>query len=206
VGAKLFKCRGGDISLPDSMLVLVGRSDGGNLIVNPPRDVWERGELTPDELTQWSFLVAAVGRGMLDALPQLDGGCVNYWEAGNWTLNERAEPVGAKTAVGHRKVHLHLLGRSRAATDPSWRWGEAPKFPDFAERHSWASNFERLSAEECRGVVVRAEALLRERYGMSDIAPWSLCEVCGYPTPAGLREQTRVACSVCSEDGEARVD
>jgi hypothetical protein len=163
---KLFTCRGGDICLPDETLVLVDRLDGGNLIVNPPREVWERSELTAAELTDWSFLVAATGKAMLDVLPQLEGGCINYWEAGNWALNEQAEPRGAKTAREYRRVHLHLLGRSRASTDPSWRWGEAPKFPDFAERHSWASSFKRLSADECRDVVTRVEVLLREQYSM----------------------------------------
>ena len=84
--------------LPDEKLVLVDRSDGGNLIVNPPRDVWERSELTPAELVAWSFLVAATGRAMIDVLPQLEGGCVNYWEAGNWALHHDAEPAGPKTA------------------------------------------------------------------------------------------------------------
>ena len=199
MGLKLFTCRGGDILLPDRELVLVGRLDGGNLLVNPPREVWERSELGPVELTLWSFLVAATGRAMLDVLPQLEGGCINYWEAGNWALNDKAEPRGAKTAREYRKVHLHLLGRSRAATDPSWSWGEAPKFPDFAERHSWASKFERLSAEECRNVVAQVEALLRAKYGMdaSHIAPWSACSTCGHPTPSEHYRQANVTCTEC---------
>ena len=63
---------GGSVVLPDAKLVLVDRRDGGNLIVNPPRDVWERSELTAAELIAWSCLVAATGRAMLDVLPQLD--------------------------------------------------------------------------------------------------------------------------------------
>src|SRR3954465_4561251 len=105
----LFTCDGGTVCLPAADLVLVDRNDGGNLIVNPPRDVWERSELTAQELTHWGFLVAATGRAMLDTLPQLAGGCINYWEAGNWALNELAEPRGPKTAPTHRRVHLHLL-------------------------------------------------------------------------------------------------
>ena len=83
---KILSCIGGDVVLPDPLLVLVDRIDGGNLIVNPQRPVWERSELTALELTQWSYLVAATGRAMLDVLPQLAGGCINYWEAGNWAL------------------------------------------------------------------------------------------------------------------------
>ena len=200
MGRELFTCGGGSLLLPEAGSVLVGREDGGNLIVSPPREVWERSELAPAELILWSFLVAATAKAMLDALPQLDGGCVNYWEAGNWALNDAAEPPGPKTAREHRRVHLHLLGRSRAAKSPSWKWGEAPKFPEFAERQSWASGFERLSAAECRDVVARAEVLLRERYAMDAglLAPWSACDACGYPTPAqdGL---TQGKCAECQQ-------
>lgn len=197
---KLFTCGGGEVILPERGTVLVGREDGGNLIVNPPREVWERSELAPSELTLWSFLVAATARAMLDVLPQLDGGCVNYWEAGNWALNVEAEPRGPKTAREHRRVHLHLLGRSRAAASPAWKWGEAPKFPDFAERQSWAAGFERLSAAECRDVVARAEEILRERYAMESelISPWAACGACAYPTPTQDR-LTRGACAECQQ-------
>lgn len=171
------------MQLPDAKLVLVSRLDGGNLIIEPPRSVWERSELTAEELERWSALVAASGRAMLDVLPQLDGGCINYWEAGNWALNENADPPGPKRAPDHRRVHLHLLGRSRKATHPAWRWGEAPRFPDFADRFDWAAGFERLTAEECRAVVSRVEQLLEERYGFrrDEMAASTPCDRCGYP-------------------------
>lgn len=173
--------------LPDRGLVLVSRQDGGSLIVNPPRDVWERSELSPAELSAWSALVAATGRAMLDALPQLEGGCINYWEAGNWALNDAAAPHGPKNARAHRRVHLHLLGRSRRATHPSWRWGEAPRFPDFADRHAWAAAFERLTPAECVDIVQRTEARLIEVYGFGrpQIHSWAPCAGCGYPMTAG---------------------
>src|SRR3954469_13418611 len=182
---KLFTCQGGHIVLPDRKLVLVSRQDGGKLIVIPPREVWERSALTSIELMRWSFLVAATGKAMIDVLPQLEGGCINYWEAGNWALNDQAEPKGRKEARSHRQMHLHLLGRSPAATDPAWAWGESPVFPRFADRASWAASFERLTAAECRQVVSRADDLLRTTYGVSTghIAPWSACGGCGYPAP-----------------------
>jgi hypothetical protein len=198
----IFTCHGGSIVLPDRTLVLVSRQDGGNLIVIPPREVWERSELSPVELTLWSFLIAATGKAMLDVLPQLDGGCINYWDAGNWALNERAEPIGPKTAREYRRVHLHLLGRSRTATDPSWRWGEAPGFPDFTERYGWASKNERLSAEECRNIAARVETLLQARYGMhaDQLAPRSTCRACGYPTPTE-QGQAQSVCEECTPPG-----
>jgi GNAT superfamily N-acetyltransferase len=158
----LYACAGGSILLPQ--LTLVDRSDGGHLIVNPPREVWERSELTRDELTAWSLLVASAGRAMIDVLPQLAGGCVNYWEAGNWALHDEAEPRGPKDVPSHRRVHLHLLGRSRSARHAAWQWGEAPQFPRFVDRGTWAASFAPLDYRECRTVVERTIQLLRERY------------------------------------------
>ena len=147
----LFTCAGGSVVLPD--LVLIDREDGGHLVIDPPRPVWERSELTPSELTLWSLLVAATGKAMLDELPQLEGGCINYWEAGNWALNDLAEPRGPKSPRDHRRVHMHLFGRSPRASHPAWAWGEAPKFPSFAERHQWAAGFRKLNAPECARIV-----------------------------------------------------
>ena len=182
----LLTCAGGHLVLPDATLVLVDRGDGGNLVVNPPRPVWDRGALDPDELARWSCLVAAAGTAMLAELPQLDGGCINYWDAGNWALNEAAVPVGAKTGPRHRQLHLHLLGRSRTATDPDFRWGEAPRFPDFADRLAWAAPHARLRPDECLAVVRHVEALLLERYGFAanEVEAWEECERCAYPFTA----------------------
>src|SRR5215212_2638063 len=101
------QCAGGFLALPDPTLVMVSREDGGNLVVLPPREVWERSELTPQELALWSFLVSATATAMLDVLPQLDGGCINYWDAGNWALNDDADPKGRKRADEYRRLHLH---------------------------------------------------------------------------------------------------
>jgi diadenosine tetraphosphate (Ap4A) HIT family hydrolase len=185
VSKTLLRCAGGELALPSADLLLATRSDGGNLVVHPPRPVWERSELTAQELTRFSFLVAAAGRAMLDALPQLDGGCINYWEAGNWALNDAAEPPGRKRAREFRRMHLHLLGRSPAAANPHWAWGESPRFPAFADRHTWSAGFERLDAGECRAIVARAESLLMDRYGLArgDVTAGAACATCGYPTP-----------------------
>lgn len=160
----LFTCSGGEVVHPE--LVLVSRLDGGNLVVNPPRPVWDRSELTPDELALWSFLVAATARAMLETLPQLEHGCINYWDAGNWSLNFEAAPVGLKDGRVHRRVHLHLLGRSRQTLNPSLRWGEAPIFPDYADRAAWAAGNEPLTIAECEAIVARTRHLLKEKYGV----------------------------------------
>ncbi|MEO8002263.1 MAG: hypothetical protein ABI644_10330 [Arenimonas sp.] len=164
MGLELLRCDGGCIVLPEVGAALIDRVDGGNLIVNPPRDVWERSELSADELMRWSFLVAATGAAMLEVLPQLEGGCINYWEAGNWALNEHAEPKGFKTARKFRSVHLHLLGRSPRALNSDAKWGEAPKFPDYAMRQDWTAKNELLTPDECRQVIMRLEEILLSKY------------------------------------------
>lgn len=162
----LLTTSGGTVELPREGSVLVPREDGGHLIVNPPRPVWERSELTRDELIAWSLLVAAAGQAMIESLPQLKDGCVNYWEAGNWALHDDAAPRGRKRAREHRSVHLHIFGRSPRAADPSWQWGEAPSFPRFHEREQWASRFERLNRYECDTIVRALESILRDQYAM----------------------------------------
>jgi hypothetical protein len=191
----LFVCEGGSIVLPDTGRALVSREDGGNLIVNPPRDVWERSELTPDELTQWAFLVSAAGRAMIDALPQLEGGCVNYWEVGNWALHEKAIPEGPKSPRAHRRVHLHLLGRSPRAKDERWAWGEAPLYPRFSDRNAGLAGLERLLPAETSAVVDAVDVALRSTYGFEAADFWSrtLCPSCGHST---VRPYAR--CEECS--------
>ena len=186
----LFTCAGGSVVLPDPRLILVDRAAGGNLVVLPPRPVWERSELTPQELRDWSYLVAATGRAMIDTLPQLEGGCINYWEAGNWALNDAADPPGPKRAPDHRSVHLHLLGRSPKNTTEPWVWGEAPLFPKYAGRFEWSAGFQLLTPDECRRVVTAAQQLLAARYGMSTAERSDDCPTCGYPRAASAKDAT----------------
>ncbi|HWL85375.1 MAG TPA: hypothetical protein VNO21_06215 [Polyangiaceae bacterium] len=161
----LLTCEGGTVTLPPTPLN--DRQDGGHLLVNPPREVWERSELTPVELANWSLLIAATGQAMLEVLPQLRGGCLNYWEAGNWALNDQAIPVGPKSPRDHRKVHLHIFGRSRTALHRDWQWGESPFFPTFVDSKRWASQFARFDPDECTAIRERIGALLALKYVLS---------------------------------------
>ena len=167
MSAALYTCTGGALICP--VTVLCDRQDGGHLVVNPPRPVWERSELSPLELARWSCLVAATGRAMLDVLPVLQGACLNYWEAGNWALNDQAQPLGTKDVQTHRRVHLHVFGRSRQALHPDWRWGESPKFPDYVESSAWAAGFAPLTAQECEAVVGRVKVLLDGRFRLPEL-------------------------------------
>jgi len=156
----LYKGAGGSVIVPKS--VFLDREDGGHLIVRPPTDVWEASELAPAQFIQWQFLVAATGRAMIEVLPQLEGGCVNYFEAGNWALNQAAPPKGPKRAPEHRSVHMHIFGRSRSARHPSWRWGEAPRLPDYKDRQAFMRGFAPLEEKECKAIMKRARGILSE--------------------------------------------
>jgi diadenosine tetraphosphate (Ap4A) HIT family hydrolase len=160
----ILEASGGTVLLPGK--VLCDRFDGGHLIVNPPREVWERTELTVPELLSWSLLVAAVGQAMLEALPVLEGGCLNYWEAGNWALNDRAKPVGPKGPKEHRRVHLHVFGRSPRARHPDWQWGESPRFPAFVDSDEWSSRLAPLSFDEVDRIVEVLKGLLKTKFAM----------------------------------------
>ena len=162
---ELLRCSGGTVALPATPLL--DRTDGGHIWVNPPREVWERGMLSPSELTHWSFLIAATAQAMLAVLPQLKDGCINYWEAGNWALNDDAPPIGPKLPQTHRRVHMHLLGRSQNARHPDWQWGESPRFPRYLQARQWAENFEPLNTEECARIAVRTSEYLARKYGLS---------------------------------------
>lgn len=153
----LLLCAGGQVVSPAT--ILCDRADGGHLVVNPPRPVWERNCLSPNELALWSLLVAATGQAMLDELPQLADSCLNYWEAGNWALNEQAQPLGRKNVQESRRVHLHIFGRSRNANHPDWQWGESPRFPPYALRLAWTSHQRPLSKQECDAIGRRCESL-----------------------------------------------
>lgn len=161
----LLRCAGGTLVLPAQPLL--DRADGGHLLANPPREVWERGELTAGELRDWACLVAAAGWAMLAALPQLKGGCINYWEAGNWALNDEADPRGPKSPEAHRRVHLHLLGRSATASHPDWQWGESPRFPSWRDKDDWARRFVALDDAECAAVATATADRLRDAYAMA---------------------------------------
>lgn len=152
----------GEIILPAKPLI--DRADGGHLVVLPACTVWDRTELSADELAQWSALVAACAWAMLQTLPQLKDGCINYWDAGNWALNDDAAPAGRKLGREHRKLHMHLIGRSPDATDPAWRWGESPLFPRYAQRLERNASYRALTAAECDAIVSATKNRLREKY------------------------------------------
>ena len=156
----IYSCWAGHVVRPDPPLL--DRQDGGNLWVEPARPVWDRTDLEPKELIGWQLLVAATAQAMLEGLPQLDGGCLNYWDAGNWSLHPSAEPVGPKRGTDHRGLHLHLMGRSRTAVSPAWTFGEAPLFPRWSEREQAARAYEALTVGECGRIVRRLTKVLQE--------------------------------------------
>lgn len=195
----LLRCAGGTVTLPDPRTILIDRHDGGQLVVYPPRRVWDRTALDAAELTQWNFLVAATAAAMLVSLPQLGDGCVNYWDAGNWALNAAAPPAGPKTGPAHRVLHQHVVGRSQRATDPSWTWGESPFFPHYEDRIAWSAGKSPLTAAECGVLVARLTHELFDRYGVQALAA-GVCARCRYPTPPGDVDPRSGLCPDCPRE------
>jgi hypothetical protein len=195
----LFRGAGGTVTLPDPRTIMIDRLAGGQLVVHPPRRVWDRTALDAAELTQWNFLVAATAAAMLDTLPQLRGGCVNYWDAGNWALNPEAAPAGPKTGDAHRVLHQHVIGRSPHSADPSWTWGEAPFYPFYKDREAWSAGKAPLTADECAGLVPRLVHVLRHRYGV-EAAAGDVCARCRYPAPAADLEGAGRVCPGCAAE------
>lgn len=195
----LFRGVGGSVALPDRRTIMIDRRDGGQLVVYPPRRVWDRTALDAAELTQWNLLVAATAAAMLDTVPQLADGCVNYWDAGNWALHDEAAPAGPKTGPAHRVLHQHVVGRSPASTDPSWAWGESPFFPRFSDRYAWSAGKAPLTPAECVVLVTRLAQVLAERYAVLDAADGaaSVCAQCGYPTPIADLDPGTSLCPDC---------
>ncbi len=194
----LYRGVGGSVTLPDPRTIMIDRRDGGQLVVYPPRRVWDRTALDGSELTQWNLLVAAAAAAMLDTLPQLRDGCVNYWDAGNWALNSEAAPEGPKTGPAHRVLHQHLVGRSPASADPSWAWGESPFFPHFRDRFAWSAGKAPLMPAECVAVVARLSQVMIERYGVTEAGVGAVCARCGYPAPAVDLDSVMRVCPGCS--------
>lgn len=195
----LVRGSGGSVRLPDPATIMIDRADGGQLVVYPPRPVWDRTALSRDELVAWDVLVAAAARAMLDTLPQLADGCLNYWDAGNWALHPEAAPAGAKQPQTSRVLHLHLCGRSREARDSAWQWGEQPRFPAYADRFAWSAGKTALTAAECVAIAGRIVTALREVYG--DTAAQDItsgpCAACGYPAPTADLDPSTGRCPAC---------
>jgi hypothetical protein len=60
-----------------------------------------------------------------------------------------------------------VFGRSRDARHPAWLWGEAPAFPRFADRQSWARDFRPLTSSECASIA----AAIKRRVDLEDTEP-----------------------------------
>lgn len=195
----LMRGRGGRVCLPDPATTMIDRADGGQLVLHPPRRVWDRTALTRDELIDWHLLIAATARAMLETLPQLAGGCLNYWDAGNWALNPAAEPAGPKDPRTARVLHQHLCGRSPQSTDGAWQWGESPFFPAYVDRLAWSEGKTAFTAAECAAIVARTLDVLRDAYAEPDAqgitsAP---CGACAYPTPLADLDAATARCPTC---------
>ena len=105
----LLKCSGGTVALLN--MTTVDHADGVRLCINPPREVWEYGELSAIEPTQCGFLVAATAQAMMAVLPRLKNGCISYWAAGFQPIDTRQYRVALLRIAEYRPLKYGLCVR-----------------------------------------------------------------------------------------------
>ncbi|GEM_PF-235240 len=128
--------------------------DGGHLIVEP--QVPHTGIETCERDLRHRLIdgVAAASAALL-SLPHMQGGIVNVQDNGNWFYRNGAGQRAPK------RLHFHVYGRAPQAVEQPF--GEALRFPSYAERHTAIrpplaqAERKRLRAE----ITARMTAMLR---------------------------------------------
>lgn len=112
---------------------VVGREDGGHLVINPKIPVEDRTKLSYEQVIELALLTNIAGRAMKDGLEErgIQLGRINYQDNGNW----RAE------------LHVHLYGRAYDATYQIY--GEPIKAPRKPEDKVIQ---EPLTPEDCESI------------------------------------------------------
>jgi len=67
-------------------------------------------------------------------------------------------------APDYRRVHMHVFGRSPAASIPRGAGAKPPRLPDYKDRKTWAADFAPLEAKECSAIIRQAKSILKRRY------------------------------------------
>lgn len=96
--------------------------EGGHLFIEPAdKNISERYEMTPEQLTDLAFGTQLLGYAMWQVLPEhgIDLYRINYQDNGNWSfLRGEERPM----------MHVHLYGRTTGEQKQSY--GQALAFPD----------------------------------------------------------------------------
>jgi diadenosine tetraphosphate (Ap4A) HIT family hydrolase len=106
----------------------ISPEDGGHLIVEP-RIPHTGIEACSRELRYRLIDAVAAASAAMLSLPHMAGGIVNVQDNGNWFDRDG-------TGRSPKRLHIHIYGRAPGATEQ--KFGEALRFPAYAERHKAA--------------------------------------------------------------------
>lgn len=129
---------------------LVGRNDGGHIVLNPKNRVKDLQELTPPIAIELMRLLMVVGEAMSTVLNKngVDIGRINYQDNGNW---------GVFTAAGPYQ-HFHLYGRAISAKQQPY--GQACYFPDKKDQAAFYEHLEPLNKTDVMDLNLEITRLL----------------------------------------------
>lgn len=99
---------------------LVGRSDGGHIIIEPKNRIVDLQQLNGKKAIELMRLLMIIGEAMTKVLTknEVDIGRINYQDNGNWGVFKQEGPY----------QHFHLYGRAKSAIQQ--KFGDACYFPN----------------------------------------------------------------------------
>ena len=117
---------------------LVGRSDGGHIVINPKTRVNNLQQLDAKMAIELMRLLMIVGEAMSIVLNKngVDIGRINYQDNGNWGVFSPEGPY----------QHFHLYGRAKSAVQQ--QYGQACYFPHKEEEPAFYERLEPLHQKD----------------------------------------------------------
>ena len=129
---------------------LVGRSDGGHIVINPKVRVATLQQFNPTTAIELMRLVMVVGEAMTTVLNKngVDIGRINYQDNGNWGVFKPEGPY----------QHFHLYGRAKSAVQQ--KYGQACYFPHKEDYPEFYENLTPLNHQDITDLNLEITRLL----------------------------------------------
>lgn len=143
---------------------LLGRSDGGHLVINPKIRVNDLQQFNAPTAIELMRLIMVVGEAMSTVLNKngVDIGRINYQDNGNWGVFKPEGPY----------QHFHLYGRAKSAVQQ--KYGQACYFPHQEDNPEFYENLEPLNHQDITDLNLEITRLLTtDKYANS---AWKLTD------------------------------
>ncbi len=129
---------------------LVGRSDGGHIVINPKVRVSNLQQFNATTAIELMRLLMVVGDAMKMVLNRngVDIGRINYQDNGNWGVFKPKGPY----------QHFHLYGRAKSAVQQ--KYGQACYFPHKEEHPDSYKNLAPLTKKDINDLKLEITNLL----------------------------------------------